>query len=81
MASFHSFIHSFFYHRRPAVGEVLFGPRIHGVARVQLEQYDHPVPKALVVLWQALISKGQGIASEGIFRVTGSKEEIAASKR
>ena len=43
-------------------------------------RYDHPVPKALVALWQALVHLGAGIKSEGVFRVTGSKEEIAASK-
>jgi len=66
---------------RRAAGEILFGHRLQDVATVRLEQYAEPIPKALVILWQALIHKGQGIASEGIFRVTGSKDEIAASKK
>lgn len=60
---------------------MLFGSRLQDIAKVRLEQYKLPVPKALVILWQALIHKNQGITSEGIFRVSGSKEDIAAGKK
>ena len=50
---------------RPDKGEQLFAARISDVSRVRLEQYKLPVPKALVILWQALVRKHQGIASEG----------------